>query len=79
MVHKADSRKEKDAASNSRRKRFNTKRRLKDRHSKLAQVASIAGLALSIGTALYRFRKQWVPKVEEIGEEIRARMARSTS
>jgi hypothetical protein len=44
------------------------------RQGRMARVMSIGALVVSVGTALYRFRRQWVPKAEEMGEALREKM-----
>lgn len=46
------------------------------RRSKSAKILAIGALAVSVGSALYRFRRQWMPKAEEVGEAMRTKAAK---
>ena len=55
----------------------NRANRTHEQHSgKLTKFAAIGGLVLSVGSVLYRLRRRWIPKAEELAVGGRDRVKR---
>ncbi len=48
------------------------------KRDRLAKLISLLGVVATVGTALYRFRREWQPYAKDLKEDVRDRMGSRT-